>query len=361
MAGTGQDVLGLPAAPDHAAATGRDRGRWRPAWARRPTSRAGARRRRVARAAVRARRGPTAPVARAARSSTGGSRTAALSRIVRRHGGATSSRRRAVISPARPETSGSSMRRGRSMSTANSATTRPGRLDSSTTRSARRAASRTLWVTNTTVKPAILPESLELVVEQVAGHGVEGAEGLVHQQDVGVLGEGPGEGDALAHAARQLVGALVGEAREVHQSRAARRPGRVAPAGRTPRSLRASSTFPPTVSHGNSAASWNISAVRPGDVDLAAGGGVEPGDQVEQRALAAAGGPDQADELAGAHSSGRRGRGRGRAVGPVTVDLGHVAAVTPRPAPTGGASGTSTATLMTPVSVGLALRLQQDC
>ena len=41
----------------------------------------------------------------------------------------------------------------------------------------------------------------QLVVEEVPGDRVERAEGLVHEQDLGVLGQGAGEGDALAHAA----------------------------------------------------------------------------------------------------------------------------------------------------------------
>ncbi len=63
---------------------------------------------------------------------------------------------------------------------------------------------------------AVADEGVELLVEDVAGHRVEGPERLVHQQDVGVLGERPGEGGALAHAARQLVRTLVAEAVEVH-------------------------------------------------------------------------------------------------------------------------------------------------
>ncbi len=61
------------------------------------------------------------------------------------------------------------------------------------------------------------PEPLELVVEHVARHRVERAERLVHEEDVGVLRERAGERDALAHAAGQLVRALLGEAAEVHQ------------------------------------------------------------------------------------------------------------------------------------------------
>ena len=57
----------------------------------------------------------------------------------------------------------------------------------------------------------VADERVELLVERVAGHRVEGAERLVHQQDVGVLGERPGQRAALAHPAGQLVRALVGE------------------------------------------------------------------------------------------------------------------------------------------------------
>ena len=108
----------------------------------------------------------------------------------------------------------------------------------------------------------LLPQPLELVVEEVAGHGVEGAEGLVHQQDVGVLGQRPGQRDPLAHAARQLVGPLARRSppRCTMSSSSLARSWRSALG--TPRSRRASSTLPRTVSQGNSADSWNMSAGR---------------------------------------------------------------------------------------------------
>ena len=62
-------------------------------------------------------------------------------------------------------------------------------------------------------------------MQEVAGHGVERTEGLVHEQHVGVLGEGPGQGHPLAHAARQLVGTLGAEVRRGARCAAARRPG----------------------------------------------------------------------------------------------------------------------------------------
>ena len=120
------------------------------------------------------------------------------------------------------------------MSTTNSSATRPGRLVSTTMRSARRAASRTLWVTNRTVRAGLLPDALELVVQDVAGHGVEGAERLVHQEHLGLLGEGPGQGDALAHAAGQLVGLAVGEAGELHELEQLGGPGPALAAGHAP-------------------------------------------------------------------------------------------------------------------------------
>ena len=57
----------------------------------------------------------------------------------------------------------------------------------------------------------------ELLLHLAADQRVERREGLVHEQDVGVRGEGPGETDALAHAARELVGHRVGAAAETDQ------------------------------------------------------------------------------------------------------------------------------------------------
>ena len=179
-------------------------------------------------------------------------------------------------------------------------------------------------------------------MQQVAGHRVERAERLVHQQDVGVLGEGPGERDPLAHAAGQLVRPLVAEPVEVHrlEQRLAR-----GPCARSLRARRAAcsarSTLPATVSHGNSADSWNISAGAALDVDGAGGRLVEPGDQVEQGALAAARRADEADELAGPTLTSRCRSSAGTASLTAAVDLRHVAQ-RERPAEaSGGAAATS--------------------
>ena len=57
----------------------------------------------------------------------------------------------------------------------------------------------------------------QIVLQLVADQRVEGGERLVHQQDVGVGGEGAGEPDALLHAAGELVRELAGPLLEVHQ------------------------------------------------------------------------------------------------------------------------------------------------
>ena len=49
----------------------------------------------------------------------------------------------------------------------------------------------------------------ELVLQLAAYEGIEGAERLVHQQDLGIDGERTRESDALLHAAREFVGELV--------------------------------------------------------------------------------------------------------------------------------------------------------
>src|SRR6266404_152913 len=52
-------------------------------------------------------------------------------------------------------------------------------------------------------------EGAEFALKLGAGDGIEGAEGLVHEEDGRVGGEGAGDTDALALAARELVRAAV--------------------------------------------------------------------------------------------------------------------------------------------------------
>ena len=120
--------------------------------------------------------------------------------------------------PARADTSGSSMRRGRGRSTTNSSATRPGRLVQHDDPVGQ--AGRLPHVVGDEEHRAagVAPDALELVVHDVAGHGVEGAEGLVHEQDVALLGQRAGQGHALAHAARELVGLAILEPAQLHQA-----------------------------------------------------------------------------------------------------------------------------------------------
>jgi hypothetical protein len=51
----------------------------------------------------------------------------------------------------------------------------------------------------------------------VADDLVQRAEGFVHQQDVGIEGQRPGDRGPLLHAARKLPGIFLAEALQVHQ------------------------------------------------------------------------------------------------------------------------------------------------
>ena len=55
------------------------------------------------------------------------------------------------------------------------------------------------------------PQLAQLALQTLPSEGVDGAEGLVHQDDLRVVGQRPGDLAALLHAARQLVGASLGD------------------------------------------------------------------------------------------------------------------------------------------------------
>jgi hypothetical protein len=66
------------------------------------------------------------------------------------------------------------------------------------------------WVTKMTVFLSFPLQADELRLEALPGDGVEGAEGLVHEQHGGVAAEGAGHAHALLLAARKLVGVAPG-------------------------------------------------------------------------------------------------------------------------------------------------------
>ena len=152
------------------------------------------------------------------------------------------------------------------------------------------------------------PEPFELVVEQVTGDGVEGAEGLVHQQ------ESASWARARASATRWRIppdsswGRLSAKApRWTISSSSATRRRRSAlgdlaqPEGQLD-----------VAGHGQPGKQGGVlehqGGVAAGHAHGARRRAVEPGDQVEQGALAAARRAHQADELAGATSSETRSR-----------------------------------------------------
>ena len=110
---------------------------------------------------------------------------------------------------------------------------RPGRGDITITRSDRNTASGIEWVISSTVLRAAAQMRSSSQVHLLARHRVERAEGLVHQQERGVVQQAAGDGGALLHAAGQLVRVAFAETVELHQrEQATGRARRIAPDGR---------------------------------------------------------------------------------------------------------------------------------
>ena len=180
-----------------------------------------------------------------------------------------------VISPARADTAGVSMRRGRGMSTSKEAETRPGREVSTSTRSARRTASRTLWVTKSTVK--------RRSVHSRSSSACSRSRVMASREPKGssISSTSASWARARARATRCRMppesswGRLVPNSSRCTISRSEATRGRRS-ARRTPRRRRARATFPATVSQGNRAASWNMSAVRPSTARVPAVGESRP-------------------------------------------------------------------------------------
>ena len=62
------------------------------------------------------------------------------------------------------------------------------------------------------------PDAHDLERHLLAGQRVKGAEGFVHQQDVGVVDQGAADGGALLHAAGKLARVLALEPAQPHHS-----------------------------------------------------------------------------------------------------------------------------------------------
>ena len=168
----------------------------------------------------------------------------------------------------------------------------------------------------------LAPDAVEQPVHLDPGQRVERAERLVEEEHAGAADQRAGERDALLLAAgedrRPIVGA-VGEPDIGERGRraASRQPG-----------SRAMPTLPMTRCQGRRRASWKrrrtdaLQRRRPARRQCATSPGgrpVEPGDQPQQRRLAAAGAADDGEELAGRHDRGRGRRAPPRRRSPSTT------------------------------------------
>ena len=143
----------------------------------------------------------------------------------------------------------------------------------------------------------LLPDPLQLVVQDVAGHRVQRTERLVHEQDLRVAGERTRQGGTLAHPSRQLVWLATREGRELDQLEELGDTLTPLPGGdpsKLERQLHVALDGQPReqgrlLEHEG----WIARAM-----DGPGGRRVEARDQVEQRGLAAAGGPEDRHELA---------------------------------------------------------------
>ena len=137
---------------------------------------------------------------------------------------------------------------------------------------------------------------------------VEGGEGLVHQEHLRPHREGPRHRHPLAHAARELVRALVGGIAQPHRGEHLLRHGAALVSADALEGEAERDVLPDRQPGEERGVLEDQRALRRrrGDrlaveAHLAGRRLLETGDQIEQRALAAAGGPEKDDELAGRH------------------------------------------------------------
>src|SRR5712692_244127 len=202
------------------------------------------------------------------------------------------------------------------------------------------------------------PEVQQLVLHHVARLDVQSAEGLVHEEDRGPVDQCGGEGDALAHAARELVRVVAFEPRQTHAPHPldGLRPGlRGGPAADREGQRHVLERRLPGQ---EGVALEKIADVRrhaarhgpAAEDDAPLAQGHEPGDHPEQRGLAASRGADQAHEASGRDAEADVAHGgevtRGRVEGPRRVV--HEDQSTSQPA----AGGRSTMSLVCSPSVG---------
>ena len=93
-------------------------------------------------------------------------------------------------------------------------TMRPGRWLITRTRSDSAIASTRSCVTKSAVLPVSHQRAAEILLQHHLRLRIEGREGLVHEQNRGIDGERARKRRALAHAAGELMGKMIGEIRQ---------------------------------------------------------------------------------------------------------------------------------------------------
>jgi hypothetical protein len=149
-----------------------------------------------------------------------------------------------------------------------------------------------------------LPDSQQLVLQKFARLRVQRSEGLVHQQNLGLVGEAAGDRHPLLHPAAELVRVAVGEAGQSDQFE---RVGGAGFARSTAQSCALEGKFdvgprrPPrekrVLLEDHRAVQAGPGHRAPVDEHLTRGRCVQPGEQIEQGGLAGTAWPDQGDEL----------------------------------------------------------------
>ena len=90
------------------------------------------------------------------------------------------------------------------------------------------------------------------VLEVGAGLRVDRGERLVHEQQLGLVGQRAGDGDALLHAAGELPRVAVADVGQPDRRERLLDPRLALAPSPTPSTFSGSATLPATVSHGNS-------------------------------------------------------------------------------------------------------------
>ena len=184
--------------------------------------------------------------------------------------------------------------------------------------------------------PRVRHQAQHLVLQGAAGQRVERAERLVHEQQLRPDGERAGDADALLHAARQLRRLAVGRVAEAHEvEHAARvlghlgaRPGAVARAhGEGDVAERGEPRQQRVRLEDHGAVERRAGDLAPVHDDGAGIGRFQPGEDVEDGGLAAAGVADEHDELAPLHAEPHVAEH-----GPVAVAPGDALDAQPGPA-----------------------------